>query len=77
MASRRVYGRKPTPPRAPNGKHHPCMTEDMNYTDDELEWFKAVDRFKSEKRDQFPTLRDLLGILKRLGYTKGKTPGGM
>jgi hypothetical protein len=49
-------------------KHN--IVEDMEYSDEEREFFVAVDRFKLEANDQFPTCRDLLRIIKQLGYRK-------
>lgn len=45
-------------------------TDDMEYSAEELEWFRAVDGFKADKHEPFPTLRDLLRILTQLGYAK-------
>ncbi len=47
-----------------------ASVEDMEYTDAELEFFRAVEKFKADKHEPFPTLRDLLRILTELGYTK-------
>lgn len=65
-----TYGRKSPHGRLPGGRRSHCQTEDMDYTDDELEFFRAVEKFKADFHDPFPTLRDLLGIVKTLGYQK-------
>jgi hypothetical protein len=40
------------------------------YDDDETEFLKAVERYKRERRRPFPTLSELLGVLKGLGWRK-------
>jgi hypothetical protein len=49
-------------------------TCEPEYTADEVEFFRAVDRYKGEHRRPFPTLRELLGILRKLGYRKAAEP---
>ena len=39
-----------------------------NYTPDELEFIKAVDKYKREKRRPFPTFVEILHIAKELGW---------
>ena len=46
------------------------IVEDMEYSADELEFFRAVDRFQTDRHEPFPTLRDLLRIVRRLGYRR-------
>lgn len=41
------------------------------YDEDEEEFIRAVDVHKREADRQFPTLCELLKVLKSLGYTKG------
>jgi len=45
-------------------------TCEIDYTADEVEFQKAVDRYKRESRRQFPTLREYLEIVRGLGYAK-------
>ena len=41
-----------------------------NYTDDEREFIVAMDRFRREKKRRFPTCRDVLAVIRSLGYRK-------
>ena len=41
-----------------------------DYTDDEREFIIAMDRFRHESKRRFPTCRDILGVLRELGYRK-------
>lgn len=59
--------------RAPRGVDP--ITCDVSYTDDEVEFLKAVEQYKSRMKRPFPTLRELLNVLKSLGYTKPSPPG--
>jgi len=70
----RKLGRKRKPSLHDDGRYSHAQVEDMEYTDDELEFFRAVDRFKTEKHERFPTLRDLLRIIVELGYTRTACP---
>lgn len=40
------------------------------YDDDEVEFLKAVDAYRTLNRRRFPALTELLAILKSLGYGK-------
>lgn len=40
------------------------------YTTDELEFLRAVDRYKLTHRRPFPDCREILAIAKSLGYRK-------
>lgn len=64
------YWPKKMPPRRACGRYQHASVEDMEYTDDELELFRAVEAFKNRTQDPFPTLRDMLNIIKELGYRK-------
>lgn len=44
--------------------------EGDEYTDEEVAFIKAVDRWRSKHPRRFPTLTDLLRMLKELGYRK-------
>lgn len=41
-----------------------------DYTDEELEFLKAVDSYKVTYRRPNPTCREILALLKHLGYVK-------
>jgi hypothetical protein len=45
----------------------PCERE---YTDDELEFMLALERYKRESRKLFPTCSEVLEVLRSLGYRK-------
>lgn len=57
----------------PKGEH-PC-TGDVEYTDDEVEFSLALDKYRRERRRPFPTNREVLRVLLSLGYRKVVTPG--
>lgn len=65
-----MSGKKPANGRN-QGLRGSCMTfPGAEYDDDEREFIAAVDRYKTRTGRQFPTLSELLGILKQLGYAK-------
>ena len=41
-----------------------------DYSDDELEFIKAIEKYKKEHRRPFPTFTEVLEVLKSLEYTK-------
>ena len=41
-----------------------------NYTDDEVELIRAMERWMKEKKVVFPKFTDVLGVAKSLGYRK-------
>jgi hypothetical protein len=41
-----------------------------NYTDDEREFLRAIDRYKRTRGRPFPTWREVLRVLRALGYRK-------
>lgn len=49
---------------------HPASS-DLIYADDEMEFLLAVAAYKAANRRPFPSLRELLAVLKGLGYRKG------
>jgi hypothetical protein len=53
----------------PSGPTHP-VTSEREYTCDELEFLMAVQAHKERTHDPFPSLTELLRILKSLGYVK-------
>lgn len=50
-------------------------TEGHDYTDDELEFMKAMDRYKRENRRPHPTCTEVLAVMKSLGYRKVEVKG--
>lgn len=40
------------------------------YTDDEVEFMKALDKYKRDNRRPFPTCSEVLEVLFKLGYCK-------
>lgn len=49
-------------------------TCERDYTDDESEFMKAMDRYKRENRRPFPTWSEVLEVLRSLGYRKVAEP---
>ena len=47
----------------------PVMCEKL-YTDDEVEFMLAVDKYKRDSGSKFPTSSEVLAVLKKLGYKK-------
>lgn len=45
-------------------------TSEIEYTDADREFIVAVDKYKRESRRPFPTLKELLGVARSLGYRK-------
>jgi hypothetical protein len=54
---------------AKHGKGDPCVSERI-YDDDEAEFLRAVERYRDRTGRRFPTLSELLAVLKGLGYRK-------
>lgn len=52
-----------SPPRGP-------ADFDAPFTEEELAFLRAVEEFKRRNRRPFPTWREVLGILKSLGYRR-------
>lgn len=49
-------------------------TCERDYSDDESEFMKAMDRYKRENRRPFPTWSEVLEVLRALGYRKVAEP---
>jgi hypothetical protein len=49
-------------------------TCERDYTDDEREFMKAMDRYKRENRRPFPTWSEVLEVLRSLGYRRVAEP---
>ncbi|MBM3982682.1 MAG: hypothetical protein FJ304_20905 [Planctomycetes bacterium] len=45
-------------------------TCERDYTDDETEFMKAMDRYKRDNRRPFPTWSEVLEVLRALGYRR-------
>ena len=52
-------------------------TCERDYSDDEAEFMKAMDRYKRENRRPFPTWSEVLEVLRSLGYRKVAEPTEM
>ncbi len=63
---RQVQRRAKTPRR----RQIDPTTCERDYTDDELEFMQALDRYKRESGRMFPTCSELLEVLRKLGYEK-------
>ncbi len=48
-----------------------------DYTDDETDFMKAMDRYKRENRRPFPTWSEVLEVLISLGYRKVEPAGDL
>lgn len=46
------------------------VTHCQDWTDEEREFVLALDRYKRENRRPFPTWREVLWVIKELGYRK-------
>lgn len=49
-------------------------TCERDYTDDETDFMKAMDRYKRDNRRPFPTWSEVLEVLRALGYRKIAEP---
>jgi hypothetical protein len=45
-------------------------TCERDYTDDEIEFMKAMDQYKRDNRRPFPTWSEVLEVMRALGYRK-------
>jgi hypothetical protein len=61
---------KPDKYKPPKQFRPATCTGTTDYTDDEREFLVAMDRYKREKNRPFPTWREVLMVIKGLGYTK-------
>lgn len=67
-ARRAAHARK-TRTLQTDGRGHPT-TADIDYTEAETEFFKAVDAWKTRTGRRFPTLGEILAIARSIGYYK-------
>ncbi len=49
-------------------------TCERDYSDDEIEFMKAMDQYKRDNRRPFPTWSEVLEVLRALGYRKVAEP---
>ena len=49
-------------------------TCERDYTDDEIEFMKAMDQYKRDNRRPFPTWSEVLEVLRAMGYRKSAAP---
>lgn len=54
----------------PEGQGIAGPTSERFYTDEELEFLKAVERYRRETKRPYPTCTEILAIAKSLGYRK-------
>ena len=66
VALRRKAGHKPSK----YGRRPAGSTSERFYTEEELEWLKAVDHYCKEHGRVMPDARGILAIARGLGYTK-------
>lgn len=52
-------------------------TCERDYTDDEIEFMKAMDEYKRRSGRQFPTWSEVLEVLRSMGYRKVAEPTEM
>jgi hypothetical protein len=52
-------------------------TCERDYTNDEIEFMKAMDQYKRDNRRPFPTWSEVLEVLRALGYRKSAAPSIM
>ena len=52
-------------------------TCERDYTNDEIEFMKAMDQYKRENRRPFPTWSEVLEVLRAMGYRKVAEPSQM
>jgi hypothetical protein len=81
---RREQDAPPGPPKTPSAQQGPAerrckkdrrrridpTTFDKQYTDDEMEFMNAMQRFKEGSGKSFPTYREVLRVLIDLGYRR-------
>lgn len=78
MSAKGVSRYRPSKPRAlpREPKRGSALTSAPVYTDDELEFMKAVERYKAAHKTRFPSLSQILSVIRELGYRKVGAEGG-
>lgn len=56
--------------KVPRRRQIDPTTCERDYTDDEIEFMKALERYKRENGRQFPTCSEILEVIRGLGYEK-------
>lgn len=56
-------------PQVQRSRIDPC-TCDIKYSSDEIEFMMAMQRYKEENRRPFPTWKEVLEVVLKLGYVK-------
>jgi hypothetical protein len=52
-------------------------TCERDYSDEEIEFMKAMDQYKRDNRRPFPTWSEVLEVLRAMGYRKVAEPSAM
>jgi hypothetical protein len=52
-------------------------TCERDYSDEEIEFMKAMDQYKRDNRRPFPTWSEVLEVLRAMGYRKVADPSAM
>ncbi len=52
------------------GESPSVYSSSVQYSDEELAFLKAIDKYKREQRRPYPSWREVLDIAKSLGYRK-------
>ncbi|MFN0056607.1 MAG: hypothetical protein ACKV0T_31050 [Planctomycetales bacterium] len=63
-----------TPRRAAKRRHVDPTTCERDYSDDELEFMRAIDQYKRHSGRPFPTWSEVLEVVKGLGYRREDAP---
>ncbi len=71
--AKRAVAARTKKPMETDGRGHPATTE-IDYTMSEVEFFKAVDDWKMRTGRRYPTLSEILGIARGIGYAKNVEP---
>ncbi len=61
-------------PSKGDGKLRSVYTHEIDYTDEETQFFVAMERYMRINRRPFPTCRECLAVLVSLGYRRVEEP---
>lgn len=67
---RRPQDYVPVAGKCRSGRRNPLTAEYLDYTQDEVEFMMAMDRYKADNHRPFPTCSEVLAVLVSLGYRK-------
>jgi len=70
MKAHQPHAKPTTSPLAARRRHIDPTTCERDYSNDELEFMQAVERYKRTSGRMFPTCSELLEVLRGLGYAK-------